>query len=216
MVFIFFVFLFAYPVSLLLLRQDFGNIRVLRGRPAIPKAYEQHNYIVILPNGSDGELTLNKYKTSSKYKTLTRQIPDKLIRVILASLRKQPRDYLFVDDRGLPYTKKNSYTKYSNRILQKIFNKRVTVSTLRHSFISSIDFNASTPRDLFEKSRNMAHSIAMQQLYRKKPDCPSTNVVIEKQVPDIVVVKEGGEEKESMTKQKYIPDASHRFITVTW
>jgi hypothetical protein len=197
------------------LRQDFGNVRIFRASPAYPQTYEKHNYMVIQP--TSGELVLNKYKTSRKYKTLLRPIPEGLLRIIHASLRTCPREYLFIDDRGLPYVKKNSYTKYSNRILQKLFGKRVTVSTLRHSYISSIDFNASTPRDLFQASRNMGHSIATQQLYRRKPESPAIPSTPPPPPPtnsgggDIVVTKEGGEGKKAVHSSR-----DSRFVTITW
>jgi integrase len=161
------------------LRQDFGNMRIFQAPPANPATYDKINYVIMKRDaetgGVYGTIVLNKFKTARKYKSLERSIPERLAKVICASLRKHPRDYLFIDERGMPYVKKNSYTKFSNRTLQRIFGKHVTVSTLRHSFISSIDFNSSTPRELFEASKNMAHSIAMQQLYRRRPgtDAPS-------------------------------------------
>lgn len=148
------------------LRQDYGKLRVLVDRQ--PPEGAAGNYLVINPECTRGRLVLNTYKTAKSYGRYERDLPPALLAVIKASLLTSPRAYLFVDESGQPYRIKNSFTKFSNRILRRIFGKNFTVSLMRHSHISSIDFNASTPGELIEKSRNMAHSLHMQQLYRRK------------------------------------------------
>jgi hypothetical protein len=54
------------------------------------------------------------------------------------------------------------------------------VSLLRHSFISSTDFNEATPKELIQKAKNMTHSLLMQQMYRRR-------LPTEKKVPEAVV-----------------------------
>lgn len=162
------------------LRQDYGALKILVDRP--PPEGATGNYLSIARDGSWGKLVLNKYKTAKKYGTFTRDLPLDLLNVIKANLIERPRAYLFVDDQGRPYHKTNSFTKMSNRTLRRIFGKSFTVSLMRHSHISNIDFNASTPGELFQKSRNMAHSISMQQLYRRRVD----------PLPDLVVSKDPG------------------------
>ena len=147
------------------LRQDYGALRIMVDR--MPAADAVGNYLAIARDGSWGKLILTEYKTAKKYGTYTRDLPTSLLRIIKASLIANPRAYLFMDERGKPYKLTNSFTQYSNRTLKRIFGKACTVSTMRHSHISNIDFNASTPGDLFRKSKHMAHSIATQQLYRR-------------------------------------------------
>lgn len=148
------------------LRQDYGALRILVDR--LPPDTARGNYLSIARDGSWGRITLNTYKTAKKYGTYQRSLPLDLLAVIKASLVATPRAYLFVDDSGAPYKKTNSFTQFSNRTLRRIFGKNFTVSLMRHSHISNIDFNASTPGELFQTSKNMAHSISMQQLYRRK------------------------------------------------
>lgn len=148
------------------LRQDYGALHIMVNKE--PDEGAPGNYLCIADTGAWGSLILNKYKTAKKYGTFKRQLPPDLLGIIKASLLARPRRYLFLDESGQPYHKTNSFTKMSNRTLARIFGKNFTVSMMRHSYISSIDYNASTPGELFEKSRNMAHSIAMQQLYRRK------------------------------------------------
>lgn len=162
------------------LRQDFGAVRILVDRH--PPDGAKGNYLAIARDGSWGDLVLNRYKTARKYGTYTRDLPVQLLDIVKASLIARPRAYLFVNETGNPYKLSNSFTKMSNRTLQRIFGKNFTVSLMRHSHISNIDFNASTPGQLFEKSKNMAHSISMQQLYRRKVE-PMPDLVVEK-LPD--------------------------------
>lgn len=150
------------------MRQDYGSLRILVDRE--PPTGVTGNFLVIASDGSSGRLVLNTYKTAKSYGTYDRTLPIQLLSIIKASLVATPRAYLFVDDSGEPYRKKNSFTKFSNRTLKRLFGKSFTVSLMRHSHISNIDFNASTPGQLIEKSRNMAHSLTMQQLYRRHID----------------------------------------------
>lgn len=160
------------------LRQDYGALRILVERE--PAAESHGNFLVIARNVSWGKLVLNSYKTARKYGTFTRDLPPRLLAIIRASLLAHPRAYLFVDESGAPYRKANSFTQFSNRTLRRIFKKQFTVSLMRHSHISNIDFNSSTPGELFEKSKNMAHSISTQQLYRRRVE-PAPPLVVVKQ-----------------------------------
>ena len=161
------------------LRQDFGKLRIIVDRLPPTDAATSTNYLAIARDGSWGKLVLHEYKTFKKYGAYSRDLPAPLLRVIKASLVARPRAYLFVDDSGKPYRLDNSFTQFSNRTLKRIFGKKFTVSLMRHSHISNIDFNASTPGDLFQKSRHMAHSIGMQQLYRRKVEPIETPPPIE-------------------------------------
>lgn len=160
------------------LRQDYGALRILADREPPPRS--DQNFLVINKDATWGKLVLNSYKTAKKYGTYERQLPSQLLSVIRASLLAHPRPYLFVDESGQPYRKANSFTQFSNRTLKRLFDKNFTVSLMRHSHISAIDFNNSTPGDLFAKSRNMAHSIGMQQLYRRRVD-PLPQLTVHKQ-----------------------------------
>lgn len=149
------------------LRQDFGCVRLVRRLPVSVPTRE--NFMVFHKDGSI-QLVLNEYKTAKKYKQYSRNVPYELATIITYSVKNNPRVYLFEDSSGSCYKSRNSFTKFSNGVLKRLFKpKIVTVSVLRHSFISSIDFNAATPGSLFRAAKNMAHSIGMQQRYRRNP-----------------------------------------------
>lgn len=151
------------------IRADYGDVRIIhegsRESRALP---EDANYVYLSQRSGESKLVLHSYKTSKKYGTFERILPDQLVSIIAASLTKEPRAYLFVDEFGHPYEKKNSYTRFANRTFERIFGKKFTISLVRHSFVSSIDFNETTPLQLMQHSKNMMHSISMQQMYRRK------------------------------------------------
>lgn len=147
------------------IRADYGNVRIVRDSE---QPIADSNYVLLSQMPGQSKLVLHNYKTSKKYGTFERVLPDQLVHIIQSSLAKEPRLYLFVNESGEPYLKKNSYTRFANRNFERLFQKKFTISLMRHSFVSSLDFNESTPAQLFQHSRNMMHSIGMQQLYRRK------------------------------------------------
>jgi len=151
-------------------RCDFGNVELFIGEKPDRESLNARgvNYMRLSKKHGKSYLVLNKYKTCKKYGCYSRYIPDALVNVIIANLEKTPRKYLVVSTWGMPYEKRNSYTKYVNSILTDIFGKNITVSLLRHSYISNLDFNELSPKDLQRISKNMQHSIGMQQLYRRR------------------------------------------------
>lgn len=147
------------------LRQDFGDLRVLGKAPA----QDAGNYLVLRGRGGkdpQARLVLHEYKTAKRYGALRRELPPPLAAVLAASLKRQPRSHVFLDSTGKPF-KANSFTQHTNRCLRRLFGRRCSVSLLRHAYISALDFNAQRPGELFEKARNMGHSIGMQQMYRR-------------------------------------------------
>lgn len=149
------------------LRQDFGNVAII---PSMPRNINEleGNYMVV-PHQGPATIILSRYKTQGSYGVYHRELPVQLTDIVRASLQKQPRGWLFLNNRGEPFKSNNAFTQWSNATLERIFRKRLSVTTLRHSFISSIDFNRSTPMQLMRTSRNMAHSLVQQQLYRRRP-----------------------------------------------
>jgi integrase len=150
-------------------RQDYGNVKLLKREPA--NASSIPNFLVLDESDKDtATLTISDYKTAKKYGVHKRHLPKELVEIIWNSLEARPRDFLFVDSKGQPFVKKNSFAKWTNRSLESIFEgRRVTINTLRHSYISNLDFNARTPGDLLRSAKMMGHSVNQQQLYRRLP-----------------------------------------------
>jgi hypothetical protein len=151
-------------------RCDFGNIELFIGeKPEREKLNSLGvNYMRLSRKKGKSYLVLNTYKTCRKYGCYSRYLPDSLVNIIIQNLEANPRKHLVVSTNGGPYLKRNSYTRYVNSVLSDIFGKNITVSILRHSYISNLDFNALSPKELQRISKNMQHSVGMQQMYRRR------------------------------------------------
>lgn len=140
------------------MRQDYGAVRIYRIEPD----NNEGNYIVM---DSRPRIILNEYKTANAYGKKERELPQALAQIITKSLENTPREYLFMNTNGEPY-KDDSYTKFTNRALERIFSKKFTVSMMRHSFVNTKDFNDTAK--VFENSKLMGHSVKEHLLYKKK------------------------------------------------
>lgn len=142
------------------LRGDFGAVRIYKGNSATGKGNE--NYLVL----RDSLLVLNDYKTARSKGAHHATLPPALMSEIRASLVKRPRDYLFVKSDGTPYDLGNSYVRYANNTLKRLFDRPLTLSLIRHSYISSLDFNKLSIAEKEEIAAEMAHTVGMQDKYR--------------------------------------------------
>lgn len=188
-------------------RADYGDVRVAIDKH-VAKRYDDNKYNHVYLTSKPGKsfLVLHVYKTSKAYGRFARYIPDELARIIAKNMENDPREWLIVDTRGHPYEKRNSFTKYVNRVLEELFEKKFTIRLLRHSRISSVDYNESTPKELFRLSKNMQHSTVMQQLYRRKIPQPETSTVDDapatRQQPTLLTDKARISEEKTKKKKK--------------
>jgi len=142
------------------LRADFNQIRLYK---TLPKNHEP-NYIHMKKTGCT--LFLNEYKTAKTHGTYEKELPKELCQEINDSLEINPRDYLFETTDHKPFDKTNSFNKYVNRTLQRIFNKPLTISLIRHAFIATLDFNTLTIKEKEEIAKEMCHTLRLQDQYR--------------------------------------------------
>jgi integrase len=105
------------------------------------------NYLVLRRNAANGslagEIILNEYKTSKTYGQRRMELPMPYIHTLLASLDQNPRQYLFCMEQSkrvaanTPYCE-NSFGKWANNTLNRLFGRPLTLSGVRHSFISAM------------------------------------------------------------------------------
>jgi hypothetical protein len=147
-------------------RADFNNVKIYYKAPTETLVKEQPNYLVITPKLM--KLVFNEFKSKgAKIQTYENVLPDELVDVINNSLKTNPRDYLVISPRnGKHYANAHSYTVYVDRIFNKIFQKPVTINTLRHSFVNHLDFNTLTPSEKQHIANQMMHSVATMDRYR--------------------------------------------------
>ena len=149
-------------------RQDYHAVALYND---YPRDMTTGNFVVIpLDANAPATLVLNEYKTKKSYGQYIRTLPMPLTKIIHESLRQRPRFHLFAkQENGEPHVDRHVFTRYVNNELERLFEKRFTVGMMRHSFISEgVDYNKSTPGQLFQTAANMHHSIAQQQQYRRQ------------------------------------------------
>lgn len=150
------------------LRQDFNNVKFLKTMPFGSKA-NQGNFL-ILKSRAASVLVLNEFKTQEHFKHYHEELPKELVQVIKRSLEKSPRDYLFVDVNGNIFEKMDSYIRNINRTLESIFNKPLTISLIRHSYIIYERTQNKGPGEEEDSAKKMLHSLKMKNRYRIKMD----------------------------------------------
>lgn len=146
-------------------RADMNAVKILGSDDEVDvKKYP--NYMVLYDDKI--KLVYNEFKSKSrrlqKYEKI---LPANLEGVVRRSLMARPRDYLVVSPRtGQPYATGEAFAKYFDRVLERVFGKKVTINTLRHSFINSLDLNKLTPLEKEIIARDMMHSKDMMDKYR--------------------------------------------------
>lgn len=155
------------------LRCDFNRLRVYDAEPAAdaPGAPGAELNYIVLPRRASGAanastLVLGEFKTRAHHDApLRKELPEALTEQLRLSLHAQPRDWVFTDRKGRPYSAM-SYTKWTSRTLARLFGRPLTVSLIRHSFINTLDMNTLTVAEKERIARDMAHTVAMQDRYR--------------------------------------------------
>lgn len=145
------------------LRCDFGNVKLFTAPPT--DKYD-NNYIVL---NEQPMLCLNQFKTQGIYNQLNINLPPLLVEQINASLQQRPRDFLFTTMYNQPYNSSNSFDKWANDKLKKIFkNQGFCLSMFRHIVISDpqLDIVNKTRSERKEIAHEMGHSLNTQDMYR--------------------------------------------------
>jgi len=127
------------------------------------------NYIFYNPERA--HLVITDYKTSPMYKSIEYDLPSELHKLLLLSLSKYPRTFLFCNS-DKSFTRK-TFSEWATKRLTTLFKKEFTLTMFRHIYISNLGQNTSAEQ-LIDISKKMGHSITQQMLYKWK-DNPDTN-----------------------------------------
>lgn len=142
-------------------RADYNKVRLYHGK--LPNDTLEPNHLHITSRGM--KLVLNEYKTAKRYGKLEYDLPPALVKEISENLKVFPRQYLFADKQGEPYSA-NAFVKMVNRRFKDLFGKPFTITLMRHSFINSLDMNNMTIAERNEIGRKMGHDWVQQTRYR--------------------------------------------------
>jgi hypothetical protein len=143
---------------------DWARVRVYT-QPS-DKPDRNSNYIVL--HGPKPHVSLVEYKTSRFYGRWAALLPVELVKVLLASLKAEPREYLFTTREGQRYDREASFTKWSNSVLKRVLgNDKSSMNTLRHAFASHIRVThpKMSVRDKMQLARALGHSMKFFEAY---------------------------------------------------
>ena len=137
------------------LRSDFGHVEIyINKAPTDEDIKWQPNYITVVKQlgaeaFEEGSFVLNDYKKrQGSTRSIELPLPPPLLEVLHRSLELQPRAHVLTrPDCNLPWSISQSYTNWANRLLLRVFGKRVTTSLLRHSYINSLNMNSLSIRE---------------------------------------------------------------------
>jgi hypothetical protein len=144
---------------------DWARVRVYT-RPE-SKPDRNSNYIV-LGGPKPPHVSLVEYKTARFYGRWAALLPTELVKVLEASLKAEPREYLFTTRDGQRYDREASFTKWSNSVLKRVLgNPNSSMNTLRHAFASyvRVKYPKMSVRDKMQLARAMGHSMSFFEAY---------------------------------------------------
>ena len=129
-----------------------------------PDEVGEDNYIVL--DEKNPRLVMNDYKTKRKYGSMAIPLPKPLYEMIRQCIKEGicKGEYLFTDSFDLPY-ERNGFSRQTARMLTRAFGKPMTLTAIRHNFISNIDTKLPLPK-LKLIADSMGHSMGAQKLYR--------------------------------------------------
>jgi len=154
--------------------QDYLDMVIIRSKkyPYDEKLSKDKNYLLLKPNLKEPEgkyyFVFNKFKTAKSFGQQVFVVPndielffDKYYYTFYPA-KKGKEDPLLVDKEGRPLTSVNAIT----RILNKVFDKKVGASMLRHIYLTHKYGETYKEREIV--SKKMSHSISTQHKYVKK------------------------------------------------
>ena len=140
---------------------DFHDCKVYMKDPETTEG----NYLVLEPGKE--RLVMNEYKTERKYGQNRIRLPEPLVKLLNEYWDKHKNEHnaLFIkSEKNEPYDRK-AFSGWANKRLAEAFGRPMTLTVIRHTYVSSQDFNKCMI-DLKTTASAMSHSMGTQQLYR--------------------------------------------------
>lgn len=142
---------------------DYHNVAMFpfNSDPALIKC----NYIIMYLEGP-WKLYLRDYKTKRKHGIIVVDLPDELSNMISEYQMTSPpeSDCLFENEKGEPFTR-GTFSTWAVRRLTGAFDRPMTLTAIRHAYISQIDFNRPIG-ELNAVAESMGHNLSTQRVYK--------------------------------------------------
>lgn len=153
-------------------RADLGSMRIVykdTEKQQSNAETESKNHIVINTSKIPPQayMVMIQYKTAESYGRIETDLPTKTVRDLLDSLRKWPREYLFLTPKASrPFSTNNAYGKWVQSVFTRLFGRATGVTMLRHIFITEkVNFDQMDDEQLEDLARQMLHSPSLQRRY---------------------------------------------------
>ena len=144
-------------------RSDYHKIGIYKSESDVEKNID--NYLIM---NKSPFIVLRNFKTSKTYKVIKIDLPTELVKQIDLSLKKNPRNLLFVSSRNNKEYKSNTFNRWVNRTFKTLTGKNnISINTLRHIYITRRDLKLEEKSGLERRkiARQMGHSVSTQQNY---------------------------------------------------
>lgn len=146
-------------------RNDYHALTIYPSPP--PEGTKGH--YMILPSRGQAKLMVQEFKTDKKYLGELEDLPDNLVTEIGASLARripEHRKFLFVMARTGESYNDNSFSSWANGLLKRTFGKPVTMTGMRHSWVTAMSFDNMTGAEREVIAKSMGHSLETQFAYK--------------------------------------------------
>lgn len=110
-------------------------------------------------------LVVNKYKRSFKPWVRDLSKTPLLLAIIKDSIQQRPRSLLLHNLTGKPFADPREASVHNNKIFTQVFEKHVTLNSLRHSYISWRDRFRLTVGEQQQDAEDMGHSYKLHKTY---------------------------------------------------
>jgi hypothetical protein len=160
---------------------DYYKMRVYIDKDEEPLLDHTHFHLDSRRHGA--YMFVNEFKNAKFMGSFfNKEIPERLVKTIRASLKRWPREYLFAKDDGRPFVSVNAFTKFSNGILKVIFdNKDMTVNALRHAHATwTNDKPGVTYAERYRNAIKMGHGVKKDLIYAFASDKDKVKVSLPK------------------------------------
>jgi hypothetical protein len=124
-------------------RAEVGTIRVFPTQPSEADVALTPNFIVM--DSALMRITQHKKSKHAAHRHgIDETLPDEFMGMLKDSLARWPRTHIFVDSNGNGYTP-GGFSKWVRRTIARLFgDKSPSVSLLRHSYCTSLDYKTLT------------------------------------------------------------------------
>lgn len=147
---------------------DYRLLKIFTRKKGRVVPEDDNNYLVLNAKRAPQEIVFNKYKTSKNYGQQVIKLPNDL-KEILKSYTDKGKvvgSCLFSQTNGQCLSQPGFTSKVRNTF-KKYTGKPLTVNSLRHSFISSLDQNKMSVAQREKIAHDMAHNISQQLTYNR-------------------------------------------------